>query len=139
MIIRSCPSALGYKTMNGTQQKAVWRQAFNLPPKKAHQQYQRHKDLNAMDVDTIEVNQASTSTNPRIQKAQAEGRCYFCNQQGHMKRNCPKLPPQQSQKPREEGGNKNFDYQAFREHIRSLDLKEREQAVREFLSKLDFQ
>jgi len=101
MIIRSRPSALGYKTMNGTQQKAVWRQAFNLPPKKAYQQHHRHKDPNAMDVDTIEVNQASTSTNPRIQKARAEGRCYFCNQQGHMKRNCPKLPPQQSQNPEE--------------------------------------
>ena len=63
----------------------------------------------------------------------------FCDEQGHMKRNCPKLPPQQSQKPREEGGNKNFDYQAFGEHIRSLDLEEREQAVGEFLSKLDFQ
>ena len=139
MIIRSRPNALGYKSMNANQKQAVWRQAFNLPPKKSHHQTYKQRDPNAMDVDTVEVNQVSTSANPRIQKARAEGRCYFCNQQGHIKRNCPKLPQQPQKQANEGGTSKAFDYKAFGDHIRSLDLEEKEEAVGEFLSRLDFQ
>jgi len=139
MVIRNCPNALGYKNMTRKQQQAVWRQAFNLPAKKPHYSNPKQRDPNAMDVDTVEVNQVSTGPNPKIQKARAEGRCYFCNQQGHMKRNCPKLPQQQEQTRGGGGPSKAFDYQAFGDHIRALDLEEREQAVGEFLSRLDFQ
>jgi Retrotransposon gag protein/Zinc knuckle len=45
-------------------------------------------DPNAMDVDTI------STWNPLSEEEKqwlmAEGRCFFCKQQGHMSRNCPK-------------------------------------------------
>jgi Zinc knuckle len=47
-------------------------------------------DPNAMDVDTI------STRNPLSKEEKkwlmAEGRCFFCKQQGHMSRNCPKKP-----------------------------------------------
>ena len=87
-----------------------------------------------MDVDVTEVNTIGTHPDPRIQKARNEGRCFFCNQQGHIKRNCPK-----KETPQTTENKKAFNYKAFGDHIQSLNLEEREEAVGEILSKMDFQ
>jgi Zinc knuckle len=48
------------------------------------------RDPNAMDVDAISTrNPLSEEEKKRLM---AEGRCFFCKQQGHMLRNCPKKP-----------------------------------------------
>jgi Retrotransposon gag protein len=47
-------------------------------------------DPNAMDVDAISTrNPLSEEEKKRLM---AEGRCFFCKQQGHMSQNCPKKP-----------------------------------------------
>jgi hypothetical protein len=47
-------------------------------------------DPNAMDVDAISTwNSLSEEEKKRLM---AEGRCFFCKQQGHMSQNCPKKP-----------------------------------------------
>jgi Zinc knuckle len=55
------------------------------------------RDPNAMDVDAI------TTRNPLSEEEKkwlmAEGRCFFCKQQGHMSRNCPKKPSRQNAAP----------------------------------------
>jgi Zinc knuckle len=54
-------------------------------------------DPNAMDVNAI------TTRNPLSEEEKkrlmAEGRCFFCKQQGHMSRNCPKKPSRQNVAP----------------------------------------
>jgi Zinc knuckle len=54
-------------------------------------------DPNVMDVDAI------TTQNPLSEEEKkrlmAEGRCFFCKQQGHMSRNCPKKPSHQNAAP----------------------------------------
>jgi Retrotransposon gag protein/Zinc knuckle len=48
------------------------------------------RDPNAMDVDAISTqNPLSEEEKKRLM---AEGRCFFCKQQGHMSKNCPKKP-----------------------------------------------
>jgi Retrotransposon gag protein/Zinc knuckle len=47
-------------------------------------------DLNAMDVDAISTRNPLSEEEKR--RLMAEGRCFFCKQQGHMSRNCPKKP-----------------------------------------------
>jgi hypothetical protein len=42
-----------------------------------------------MDVDMAHIDAALTTEEQ--QKRKKEGRCYYCNRQGHMKRECPKL------------------------------------------------
>jgi Zinc knuckle len=52
------------------------------------------RDPNAMDVDAITTrNSLSEEEKKRLM---AEGRCFFCKQQGHMSKNCPKKPSRQS-------------------------------------------
>ena len=77
LMIKSHPHAMGYKQMTGAQKQAVWRQGFNLPPKQSPHQNHKPRDPNAMDVDVAEVNQISTSPNPRIQKARTSRREMF--------------------------------------------------------------
>jgi Retrotransposon gag protein len=54
-------------------------------------------DPNAMDVDAV------TTRNPLSEEERrrlmAEGRCFFCKQQGHMTRNCPKKSGRQNTTP----------------------------------------
>jgi Zinc knuckle len=46
------------------------------------------RNPNAMDIDTISTqNPLSEEEKKRLM---AEGQCFFCKQQGHMSRNCPK-------------------------------------------------
>jgi Retrotransposon gag protein/Zinc knuckle len=47
------------------------------------------RDPNAMDVDTINTR---TISDEERRRHMVEGRCFFCKQQGHMSRNCPKKP-----------------------------------------------
>jgi Retrotransposon gag protein/Zinc knuckle len=47
-------------------------------------------DPNAMDVDAI--NTRNPLSEEEKKRLMAEGRCFFCKQQGHMSRNCPKKP-----------------------------------------------
>jgi Retrotransposon gag protein/Zinc knuckle len=47
-------------------------------------------DPNAMDVDTI--NTQNPLNEEEKQWLMAEGQCFFCKQQGHMSKNCPKEP-----------------------------------------------
>jgi Zinc knuckle len=54
-------------------------------------------DPNAMDVDAISTqNPLSEDKKWRLM---AEGQCFFCKQQGHMSRNCPKKPSHPSTAP----------------------------------------
>jgi Retrotransposon gag protein/Zinc knuckle len=54
-------------------------------------------DPNAMDVDAISTrNPLSEEEKKRLM---TEGRCFFCKQQGHMSRNCPKKPSHQNASP----------------------------------------
>jgi Zinc knuckle len=46
-----------------------------------------HKDPFAMDVDAI---RAGTMDKDKKDKLQKEGRCFFCEKQGHLSRQCPK-------------------------------------------------
>jgi Retrotransposon gag protein/Zinc knuckle len=48
------------------------------------------RDPNAMDVDAI--NTRNPLSEDEKQWLMAEGQCFFCKQQGHMSRNCPKKP-----------------------------------------------
>jgi Retrotransposon gag protein/Zinc knuckle len=48
------------------------------------------RDPNAMDVDAISTRNPLSDEEKR--RLMAEGRCFFCKQQGHMSRNCPKKP-----------------------------------------------
>ena len=50
------------------------------PPKK-------HKDPFAIDIDVI---RAGTMDKDKKDKLQKEGRCFFCEKQGHLSRQCPK-------------------------------------------------
>jgi Zinc knuckle len=47
-------------------------------------------DPNVMDVDVIST--WNPLSEDEKQQLMAEGRCFFCKQQGHMSRNCPKKP-----------------------------------------------
>jgi Retrotransposon gag protein/Zinc knuckle len=47
-------------------------------------------DPNAMDVNVINTRNPLSEEEKR--QLMAEGRCFFCKQQGHMSRNCPKKP-----------------------------------------------
>jgi Zinc knuckle len=49
-----------------------------------------------MDVDAINTRSLSDEEKRRLM---AEGRCFFCKQQGHMSRNCPKKPSHSSTVP----------------------------------------
>jgi Retrotransposon gag protein/Zinc knuckle len=49
---------------------------------------------NAMDVDAISTRNPLSDEEKR--RLMAEGRCFFCKQQGHMSRNCPKKPSRQN-------------------------------------------
>jgi Zinc knuckle len=55
------------------------------------------RDPNAMDVDAI-TSQNSLSEEEK-RRLMAEGRCFFCKQQGHMSRNCPKKSSRQNAAP----------------------------------------
>ena len=44
---------------------------------------------------------ATTTEDP--EKQRKEGRCYTCNQQGHLARNCPKKPKEKKQTPPAKG------------------------------------
>jgi Zinc knuckle len=48
------------------------------------------RDPNAMDVDAISTRNPLSEEERR--RLMAEGRCFFCKQQGHMSKNCPKKP-----------------------------------------------
>jgi Zinc knuckle len=48
------------------------------------------RDPNAMDVDAINTRNPLSEEEKR--QLMAEGRCFFCKQQGHMSKNCPKKP-----------------------------------------------
>jgi Zinc knuckle len=50
-----------------------------------------------MDVNTI--NTWNPLSDKEKQRLMAEGRCFFCKQQGHMSRNCPKKPNRSSVAP----------------------------------------
>ena len=66
------------KRFGGT--KGQWQKAFSLP-----------KDPNAMDIGQTRAR--ATLTEEDKQKLQAEGRCFCCQKQGHVLRNCPQRPP----------------------------------------------
>ena len=46
-----------------------------------------HPDI--MNVDAVEVNAALTTE--EAEKRKKEGQCFYCNKQGHMKQDCPKI------------------------------------------------
>jgi Retrotransposon gag protein len=48
------------------------------------------RDPNAMDVDTISTRNPLSKEEKR--RLMAEGQCFFCKQQGHMSKTCPKKP-----------------------------------------------
>jgi Retrotransposon gag protein/Zinc knuckle len=48
------------------------------------------RDPNAMDVDAISTRNPLSKEEKK--QLMAEGQCFFCKQQGHMSRNCPKKP-----------------------------------------------
>jgi Zinc knuckle len=48
------------------------------------------RDPNAMDVDAISTRNPLSEEEKR--RLMAEGQCFFCKQQGHMSKNCPKKP-----------------------------------------------
>jgi Zinc knuckle len=50
------------------------------------------RDPNAMDVDVVSTRNPLGEEEKR--RLMAEGWCFFCKQQGHMSRNCPKKPSQ---------------------------------------------
>jgi hypothetical protein len=54
-----------------------------------------------MDVDLAEISNGQLSE-PERKRLQAEGRCFFCKNQGHMARQCPKKgrPRTEGQHPR---------------------------------------
>jgi Zinc knuckle len=54
-------------------------------------------DPNAMDVDAISTRNPLSEDEKR--RLMAEGWCFFCKQQGHMSRNCPKKPSRQNPAP----------------------------------------
>ena len=66
------------KRFGGT--KGQWQKAFNHP-----------RDPNAMDIGRTRAR--ATLTKEEKQKLQAEGRCFRCQKQGHISRNCPQRPP----------------------------------------------
>ena len=57
------------------------------------------RDPNAMDVDTAKVNNASSYAGlPRLtdkerERLKTEGRCFCCQDQGHISQGCPNFPP----------------------------------------------
>jgi hypothetical protein len=55
------------------------------------------RDPNAMDVDTISTRNPLSDEEKRC--LMAEGCCFFCKQQGHMSRGCPKKPSCQNATP----------------------------------------
>jgi Zinc knuckle len=55
------------------------------------------RDPNAMDVDAI--NTRNPLSEEEKKRLMAEGRCFFCKQQGHMSRNCPKKPSRSNTNP----------------------------------------
>jgi Retrotransposon gag protein/Zinc knuckle len=85
---------------------SFWPQMGNQGSLGTRNQWQRHfgqhgqggssssRDPNAMDVDAISTRHALGEEEKR--KLMAEGRCFFCKQQGHMSRNCPKKPSRQN-------------------------------------------
>jgi Retrotransposon gag protein/Zinc knuckle len=52
------------------------------------------RNPNAMDVDAISTRNPLSEEEKR--HLMTEGQCFFCKQQGHMSRNCPKKPNQQN-------------------------------------------
>ena len=66
------------KCFGGT--KGQWQKAFSHP-----------KDPNAMDIGWTRAR--ATLTDEDKQRLQAEGRCFHCQKQGHISRNCPQRPP----------------------------------------------
>jgi Retrotransposon gag protein len=54
-------------------------------------------DPNAMDIDAISTWNPLTDEEKR--RLMTEGRCFFCKQQGHMSRHCPKKPNRQHATP----------------------------------------
>ena len=59
--------------------KGQWQKAFSRP-----------KDPNAMDIGCTRAR--ATLTDEDKQRLQAEGRCFRCQKQGHISRNCPQRP-----------------------------------------------
>ncbi len=47
------------------------------------------RNQNAMDIGRTQVRATITSTVGEKEKQRSEGRCYRCNKQGHISRNCP--------------------------------------------------
>jgi Retrotransposon gag protein len=73
-----------------------WRKALG----RSTRGQQRHRDPDAMDVDTTKVKPLSDEERKKLL---AEGRCFFCKAQGHISPKCPKkggkpkINPQRSQ------------------------------------------
>ena len=54
----------------------------------------KKRDPDAMDVDVVRTNLDPTE----VKKRRSEGRCFYCNRQGHMKKDCPKLEKEDKDK-----------------------------------------
>jgi Zinc knuckle len=84
---------LGPNWGRGRQKGQYWggggglRQVLGLPHKPLNRPSPRHPD--AMDVDATDV-EANTGETQRRNRLQRERRCFKCEQQGHMARNCPR-------------------------------------------------
>jgi Zinc knuckle len=55
------------------------------------------RNPNTMDIDAISTQNPLSEKEKR--RLMAEGRCFFCKQQGHMSRNCPKKPSRSNAAP----------------------------------------
>ena len=63
------------------------------PTQNTGNSYQKTKDPNAMEVDATTSVPFRKLTEEERKQYMKEGRCFRCRQQGHMVRECPKMPP----------------------------------------------
>jgi hypothetical protein len=136
-----------------------WRRAFGLPAQQGQKvhtppQHQQHPD--AMDVDLVRV--AVANGNPRMGHVQhqqytndekkkliAEGRCFCCQGQGHLSRECPSKDTQArttTTSKDEEKGQENArtlnDAQGIKAQVRTLSLEQHEELLADLFADQDF-
>jgi Retrotransposon gag protein/Zinc knuckle len=90
-ILSFCPS-MGNQGNLGTRNQ--WQQCFGQCVQGGGTS---SRDPNVMDVDTISTR--NPLSEEEKQRLMAAGWCFFCKQQGHMSRNCPKKPNCQNTAP----------------------------------------